>query len=150
MIVREAGPGDQACVGSEAMSANPPRWHADPTGRHELRYWDGRAWTSHVSDRGVASTDPLPAARPARSTTEATLTPSSEGRSTPADHRPLSAGPTNPGDVPTPAARPVAAGGERPTPIVTRAGWSKRTKLLVAFIALDAVVAAVLIVLLAR
>ena len=143
MIVRWRGLGGQACLGSEAMSANPPRWHADPTGRHELRYWDGRAWTSHVSDRGVAGSDPLPAARPADRTSEATLMPSSEGRSTPADHEPLSAGPSMP--------RPAAAQrGERPSPIVTRAGWSNRTKLLVAFIALDAVVAAVLIVLLAR
>ena len=88
MIVREPGPDDQACVGSHEMSANPPRWHADPTGRHELRYWDGQVWTSHVSDGGVAGTDPL---APARRTSEATLMPSSEGRSTPADHAPVRA-----------------------------------------------------------
>ena len=34
-------------------------WHPDPTGRHELRYWDGAQWTDHVSDRGVQSTSPL-------------------------------------------------------------------------------------------
>ncbi|GAB2975734.1 AIM24 family protein [Nocardioides montaniterrae] len=34
-------------------------WHPDPTGRHELRYWDGAAWTDHVSDRGNVATDPL-------------------------------------------------------------------------------------------
>lgn len=33
-------------------------WHPDPTGRHELRYWDGRQWTADVSDQGVTSTDP--------------------------------------------------------------------------------------------
>lgn len=33
-------------------------WFADPTGRHELRYWDSSAWTSHVSDAGVTATDP--------------------------------------------------------------------------------------------
>ena len=27
-------------------------WHPDPTGRHELRYWDGRQWTADVSDAG--------------------------------------------------------------------------------------------------
>ncbi|MDQ3106832.1 MAG: SHOCT domain-containing protein [Actinomycetota bacterium] len=32
-------------------------WHGDPFGRHELRYWDGTAWTAHVSDAGVTSTD---------------------------------------------------------------------------------------------
>ena len=34
-------------------------WHPDPTGRHELRYWDGSQWTEHVSDGGVQSTSPL-------------------------------------------------------------------------------------------
>ena len=43
------------------MSDNPANWHADPTGRHELRYWDGAAWTDHVSDQGVTTTDPVDA-----------------------------------------------------------------------------------------
>lgn len=34
-------------------------WHPDPTGRHELRYWDGGDWTAHVSDAGVTALDPL-------------------------------------------------------------------------------------------
>ena len=34
-------------------------WHPDPTGRHQLRYWDGSTWTAHVSDNGVAVTDPV-------------------------------------------------------------------------------------------
>jgi uncharacterized protein (AIM24 family) len=34
-------------------------WHPDPTGRHELRYWDGTQWSEHVSDGGVHSTSPL-------------------------------------------------------------------------------------------
>ena len=38
-------------------------WHPDPFGRHELRYWDGSEWTEHVSDGGVAATDP-PVATP--------------------------------------------------------------------------------------
>lgn len=37
----------------------PAAWHPDPSGRHELRYWDGTAWTSHVFDNGVQSVDPL-------------------------------------------------------------------------------------------
>lgn len=37
----------------------PPAWAADPTGRHEHRYWDGAAWTHHVANGGVASTDPM-------------------------------------------------------------------------------------------
>ena len=34
-------------------------WFADPSGRHELRYWDGMRWTEHVSDRGAVGQDPL-------------------------------------------------------------------------------------------
>ncbi len=33
-------------------------WHPDPTGRHELRYWDGTQWTEHVASHGRQSTDP--------------------------------------------------------------------------------------------
>lgn len=33
-------------------------WTVDPFGRHELRYWDGIAWTPHVIDRGVRGVDP--------------------------------------------------------------------------------------------
>ena len=35
-------------------------WIADPTGRHEYRYWDGSAWTDNVSDGGVSAVDPMP------------------------------------------------------------------------------------------
>ena len=38
-----------------------PKWLADPTGAHELRYWDGGQWTEHVSNAGETSTDFLPA-----------------------------------------------------------------------------------------
>ncbi|MFT5026981.1 MAG: hypothetical protein ACI9CV_001744, partial [Ilumatobacter sp.] len=34
----------------------PPDWHPDPNGRADLRYWDGAAWTEHVSTGGVQST----------------------------------------------------------------------------------------------
>lgn len=37
----------------------PPAWHADPHGRHELRWWDGTRWTEHVFTRGVAAQDPV-------------------------------------------------------------------------------------------
>lgn len=39
--------------------STPANWHPDPTGRHELRYWDGTAWTAHVSDAGTQGLDPL-------------------------------------------------------------------------------------------
>ncbi len=36
----------------------PAQWYPDPSGRHELRYWEGSSWTGHVSDHGVTSLDP--------------------------------------------------------------------------------------------
>ncbi|MEY2462948.1 MAG: hypothetical protein QOH64_1086 [Acidimicrobiaceae bacterium] len=35
-----------------------PDWYPDPSGRHELRYHDGSAWTEHVSSHGKQSVDP--------------------------------------------------------------------------------------------
>ena len=37
----------------------PRSWLADPSGRHELRYWDGTKFTEHVADGGKISSDPL-------------------------------------------------------------------------------------------
>ena len=47
--------------GGHGMAPPPPgaRWEKDPTGRHELRLWDGRQWTSNVSDSGTSGWDPL-------------------------------------------------------------------------------------------
>ena len=33
-------------------------WRRDPSGRHELRYFDGAAWTAYVADAGVQALDP--------------------------------------------------------------------------------------------
>jgi hypothetical protein len=35
-----------------------PGWYADPSAVYEFRYWDGVAWTEHVSRAGVASLAP--------------------------------------------------------------------------------------------
>ncbi|MDQ2648047.1 MAG: DUF2510 domain-containing protein [Actinomycetota bacterium] len=40
------------------MTDGPAGWKPDPTGRHDHRYFDGTRWTEHVSDAGVAATDP--------------------------------------------------------------------------------------------
>ena len=34
-------------------------WLADPTGRNELRYFDGSGFSEHVANGGVISSDPL-------------------------------------------------------------------------------------------
>ncbi|MGO9962127.1 MAG: DUF2510 domain-containing protein [Acidimicrobiales bacterium] len=33
-------------------------WLTDPTGRNELRYFDGTGWTEHVANAGAISQDP--------------------------------------------------------------------------------------------
>ena len=37
----------------------PASWYPDPAGRHELRYWDGAAWSAHVSNHGTVALDSL-------------------------------------------------------------------------------------------
>ena len=45
-----------------AAPAVSPQWFADPSGRHQHRWWDGSTWTEHVADNGVVSVDaPQPA-----------------------------------------------------------------------------------------
>ncbi|SDQ25788.1 DUF2510 domain-containing protein [Microbacterium sp. cf332] len=33
----------------ESVPTAPAGWHPDPSGQHQLRYWDGQQWTDHVS-----------------------------------------------------------------------------------------------------
>ena len=55
----DAGPGVPPTAAPVVGAPPDAGWHADPSRRHELRYWDGRAWTEHVSDQGATSTDEL-------------------------------------------------------------------------------------------
>jgi len=45
----------------DRMSEFAANWYPDPNGRAELRYWDGAAWTDHISNGGVQGSDPLTA-----------------------------------------------------------------------------------------
>jgi len=36
----------------------PPSWQADPFGRHEQRWWDGKRWTEKVRSTGTTGIDP--------------------------------------------------------------------------------------------
>lgn len=51
-------------AGMRVMPAPMPHvaatWAADPSGRHQWRWWDGTRWTDDVADGGVAGHDPLP------------------------------------------------------------------------------------------
>ncbi|HEY7062502.1 MAG TPA: DUF2510 domain-containing protein [Chloroflexota bacterium] len=42
----------------QAAAATAGAWHPDPTGRYEQRYWDGHAWTGHVTRAGQQGWDP--------------------------------------------------------------------------------------------
>ncbi|HEY9556979.1 MAG TPA: DUF2510 domain-containing protein, partial [Acidimicrobiales bacterium] len=66
------------------MTDNPAGWQADPTGRHEHRYWDGSQWTEHVSNGGVASTDAYEQAAEASAAADA-----ADAAGSPADAAPV-------------------------------------------------------------
>lgn len=65
------------------MSAPEHGWFADPTGRHQMRYWNGSSWTPQVSDNGQVSIDQpimpppadLPIAHPVSPTNEPPIPP---------------------------------------------------------------------------
>jgi hypothetical protein len=57
--VRGPQPASATLAGAWAQGTAPAGWFADPGRRHELRYWDGRQWTEHVSDRGTQGVDPV-------------------------------------------------------------------------------------------
>jgi hypothetical protein len=46
---------------TEATPTVPAGWKADPTGRHQFRYWDGFQWTENVADSGAQSRDAVSA-----------------------------------------------------------------------------------------
>ena len=52
-------------------------WFDDPTGAHELRYWDGDEWTDHVADGGVTFRSPPEHRAPAPTRTTETSAPRS-------------------------------------------------------------------------
>ena len=41
-----------------AVPTTPAGWYPDPSGRFEMRYWDGNGWTEHVARGGQQFTDP--------------------------------------------------------------------------------------------
>jgi hypothetical protein len=55
------GPPPQAPAAAPVAQppAAPAGWHPDPTGRFEIRYFDGANWTDHVARGGQQATDPV-------------------------------------------------------------------------------------------
>ncbi len=52
-----------------AAASAPAGWFDDPHGKHDLRYWDGSAWSEHVHDRESAAAPVQPARPPAEPAT---------------------------------------------------------------------------------
>jgi hypothetical protein len=48
-----------AYPGSAGAGVPAAGWFPDPYHRHQVRWFDGVAWTEHVADGGVSSRDPL-------------------------------------------------------------------------------------------
>lgn len=62
------------------MSTTPANWYPDPTKRHQMRYWNGTAWTDHVSDNGIQGNDPVQGGTPSRlDKVDSALTVGTEG-----------------------------------------------------------------------
>jgi hypothetical protein len=53
-----AATGTTSTASSVGDAVAPAAWYPDPSGRFELRYWNGSAWTEHVSRNGQQFTDP--------------------------------------------------------------------------------------------
>jgi hypothetical protein len=47
-----------SAASSPSQPAVPAAWYKDPSGRYEMRYWNGSAWTEHVARGGQQFTDP--------------------------------------------------------------------------------------------
>jgi uncharacterized protein YxjI len=67
---------------AQAPVQSPADWYPDPFGRFQMRYWDGREWTSHVSTNGethfdlpyAAADSPIPQADAVTDRIESALT----------------------------------------------------------------------------
>ncbi|MFM2115445.1 MAG: hypothetical protein RI908_1186 [Actinomycetota bacterium] len=53
-----AAPSTVATTAAAGTPSVPAAWYKDPSGRYELRYWNGTAWTEHVARGGQQFTDP--------------------------------------------------------------------------------------------
>lgn len=97
----------------------PAGWYADPSLRHEYRYWDGTVWTPNVSDRGLPATDP--------------------------ELRPPTNPPGAPTGLPGQSLEPPALSMPTPAPVAARAGRRRWIIPVIAIVAVLVVVAGLVI-----
>ncbi len=60
-VIPATDPSHGAVVKASGYGPSGGQWAPDPSGSHELRWFDGTRWTDHVTDAGVPSLDPVPA-----------------------------------------------------------------------------------------
>ena len=139
----------------------PSGWYPDPSGRHQYRYWDGKGWSSQVSDGGRTATDsalrsatsradaptPHPLATPAAAITPPgwpqPATQHSE-TATPSPQRPLPS-PQQPPVFQGPTQEQVAMSKPPPAPVAARAGRNRWLVPVIAVLVVIAVIAGLLI-----
>ena len=114
-----------------------PDWYPDPTGRHEVRYFDGMTWTEHVANNGLTAFDPIADGAPVAADAEAlaaTIVPAVSTAASPnattveAAHAAFAAAlaPS------TPVEEPEAP--EQPEVLPVRRDWAARPNALVGWI----------------
>ena len=59
IVARSFGPSPAPPAVPPAQVMPPAHWAPDPTGRHEVRFWDGAYWTTHVADGGRVMVEDL-------------------------------------------------------------------------------------------
>lgn len=94
----------------------PAGWYPDPLGRFDHRYWDGTAWTEHVSRDGRQEIDPVDGASGATSAASSGTAPGGATATDPTpDSAPTDVSWTAPGTG-APAAPTHGGGGAPPPP----------------------------------
>ena len=107
----------------------PAGWYADPSGRHEYRYWDGTYWTAGVADGGIAAADLPQGPPPPAQQATAGFSPAQQATAgfSPAQEPATPAVPPLPGEIssvpPLPAGLTPATAGVPPATELQRRRW---------------------------
>ncbi len=71
---------DTVASSNASNSAAPADWYPDPSGRFELRYWNGSMWTEHVLNNGQQFIDTVASSNASNSAAPADWYPDPSGR----------------------------------------------------------------------
>ena len=59
VVQPRTGPVVQPVSAPTTPQASNGQWATDPYGRYQVRYWNGKKWTHHVSTNGITGSDPI-------------------------------------------------------------------------------------------